>query len=84
MTFEAAGEYKADTIAVVGDFNKWDGSATPMKRKKDGVWSATVRLDPGSYRYRYLADGQCYFNDPHADGYEASGLGEDNCIVVVG
>ena len=55
-----------------------------MKQRKDGVWAKTLRLEPGTYCYRFLADGQVWHNDPAADGYQPSGLGEDNSVVVVG
>ena len=84
VTFEMPAEIEAESLAVVGDFNDWDVSATLMQKRKDGSWSKTVRLDPGAYRFRYLADGREWHNDPAADDYEPSGLGEDNCVVVVG
>jgi 1,4-alpha-glucan branching enzyme len=84
VTFEAPADIQAETVAVVGDFNNWDPNATPMKRKKDGSWSATLRLAPATYRFRYVADGKKFFNDPEADGTEPSGFGEDNCILRVG
>ena len=83
VTFEAPADVKAERVSVVGDFNSWDAAATPLKQKKDGTWSVAVRLNPGTYRFRYVADGEHFFNDPQADGYEASGFGEDNCLVVV-
>jgi hypothetical protein len=55
-----------------------------MKRLKGGGWSATLRLDAGSYRFRYLADGAKWQNDAAADAYEPSGMGSENCVVVVG
>ncbi len=55
---------------VVGEFNKWDKYATPMKSYKDGSFVATVDLDPNSqYQFRYLADGEGWFNDTDADTY---------------
>jgi 1,4-alpha-glucan branching enzyme len=84
VTFEAPAEIQAESLAVVGEFNAWDATAAPMKRRKDGVWAKTLRLDPGSYCYRFLADGQVWHNDPAADGYQPSGHGEDNCVVSVG
>lgn len=83
VTFEAPADVQAKTVGVVGDFNNWDAAATPMKQKKDGSWSATLRLGPGAYRFRYVADGAWFFNDAQADGYEPSGFGEDNCILIV-
>jgi 1,4-alpha-glucan branching enzyme len=84
VTFVAAPEVEATAVSVVGDFNDWDPSAAPMARRKDGFWAKTVRLEPGSYRYRFVADGEHWLNDPDADGYEDSGHGSENCVVVVG
>ena len=55
-----------------------------MKRRKDGAWTKTLRLEPGTYAYRFLADGQFWHNDPAADIQEPSGFGEDNSVIVVG
>lgn len=84
VTFEMPAEVQAESLAVLGDFNGWDASAAPLKRRKDGTWAKTIRLEAGTYRYRLVADGQIWLNDPAADGYEPSGFGEDNCLVVVG
>lgn len=82
VTFELPG-VEAQTVSVVGDFNDWDAASGAMKRRKDGMWTKAVRLEPGTYRFRYVADGDQWHNDPAADGYEPSGMGEDNCVVVV-
>ena len=83
VTFEMPPEVAGQSLNLVGDFNNWDSSATPMKRLKDGSWAATLRLAPGDYRYRYLADGHSWENDRSADRYEPSGFGSDNCVVIV-
>jgi len=83
VTFEMPGEIGAETLALVGDFNAWDQAATPMKRRKDGVWAKTLRLEPGTYRFRFLADGANWHNAWDADRYEPSGLGGDNSVVEV-
>jgi len=83
VTFEVSGEVEAQNLTVVGDFNDWDETAAPMQRRKDGTWARTIRLEPGAYAYRYLADGVRWLNDWNADRYEPSGLGEDNSVVVV-
>jgi 1,4-alpha-glucan branching enzyme len=82
VTFELPG-VEAGTVAVVGDFNGWDAGNGAMKRRKDGVWTKSVRLEPGRYLFRYVADGNRWHNDPQADGFEPSGMGEDNSVVVV-
>ncbi len=83
VTFELPADIQAETLALVGDFNDWDVNATLLKRRKDGIWAKTLRLAPGAYRFRYLADGTTWHNDPAADGYEPSGFGEDNSLVIV-
>jgi hypothetical protein len=42
-----------------------------------------IRLEPGAYAYRYLADGVRWLNDWSADRYEPSGLGDDNSVLVI-
>jgi 1,4-alpha-glucan branching enzyme len=83
VTFEMPAEIQAERLAVVGDFNGWDGSVTPMKRRKDGTWARTIRLAPGRYLYRIVADDSHWLNDGAADGYELSEFGEDNCVLIL-
>ncbi len=84
VTFEMPSEAASHSLCLVGDFNDWDQNATSMKRLKDGGWSTTLRLDGGKYRFRYLADGKKWENDPAADAYEPTGMGSDNCVLILG
>ncbi len=84
VTFVVAPEVDAQSVSVLGDFNEWDADAGAMQQRKDGFWAKAIRLDPGAYRYRFLADGERWFNDPDADDYEPSGFGEDNSLLIVG
>ena len=61
----------------------WDAAEGQMKRRKDGIWARTIRLAPGTYRFRYIADGGVWYNDPAADYYEASGFGQDNSVITL-
>lgn len=84
VTFEMPADIQAATLSLVGDFNDWDPAAAPMRRRKDGTWAKTLRLAPGIYHYRFVTDDGIWYNDPAASGYEPSGLGEDNSVVIVG
>jgi 1,4-alpha-glucan branching enzyme len=54
---------------VVGEFNGWSTSATPMKKQKNGAFKATIDLETGrSYQFRYLLGKSHWENDPEADG----------------
>jgi len=74
----------AKSIAIVGDFNGWDGNATRMKRLKNGVSTVCIELETNrQYRYRYLIDGTYWENDWNADKYVPNSFGGDDSVVVV-
>lgn len=83
VTFETHSLPDAETVYLVGDFNDWSESETPMKkRKKDGCFTAAVKLEPGAeYQFRYLVDGE-WHNDHAADKYVSNEFGGDNSVVV--
>jgi len=74
---------RADRVSVVGEFNDWDSTATPMHHRScDADWTATVILKAGQrYRFRYLLDGKKWFNDWHADDYEDNVYGTNDSVV---
>ncbi len=69
-------------VALVGDFNDWNPGATPMARD-NGAYFATVTLDPGRYRFRYLAEDGQWFNDDSADDYAPNEHGGQDSVVEV-
>ena len=74
---------EAETVAIVGEFNSWDlENGIAMKKQKNGIFKATVELESGKeYQFRYLVDGETWFNDTEADAYVASPFGSENCVV---
>ncbi|AWB65939.1 glycoside hydrolase [Saccharobesus litoralis] len=73
----------ADTVHVVGDFNEWDESATPMKKLKNGDFTLGLDLESGkAYQFRYLLNADVWENDWDADDYTPSSVGDaDNSVV---
>jgi hypothetical protein len=68
-------------VAVAGDFNGWDPTATPMRKRGD-TRSASVNLDPGRrYSFRYVDEHGRWFNDDLADEFEGNDFGESNSII---
>ena len=68
-------------VSVAGDFNDWDPSATPLRKRGDSR-SASVSLDAGRcYSFRYVDKDGRWFNDGLADGFEGNEFGESNCII---
>jgi 1,4-alpha-glucan branching enzyme len=72
VTFRLSGEQaeEAETVHVVGDFNDWETTATPMKKLKSGDFTVTLDLDVDQeYEFRYLIDQAAWQNDQTADRY---------------
>lgn len=68
---------------VAGDFNKWDTSALPLKKRSNGTRSASVELKPGEkYAFRYISEDGNWFNEEEADGYESNVHGTENCLLI--
>jgi 1,4-alpha-glucan branching enzyme len=57
----------ARSVASAGDFNDWSPTAHPMTHdEKNGIWTVRLWLEPGRYEYKFLVDGQQWWNDPNA------------------
>lgn len=87
VSFEVPKEAanSAEKICIVGEFNDWDEKATPMKKLKNGKFTATLDLSTGKeYQFRYLVDDSEWENDWQADKYVPTTFGDcENSVVVV-
>lgn len=85
VQFELRLPKGAEKVTVVGDFNGWDTTATPMAHSKDREgWSAKVTLLPGRHIYAYVVDGKKWVIDPLAPQASDSDFGPANAVVVEG
>lgn len=75
----------AEEICLVGDFNDWNHSSFPMKKRKDGSFALEMELASGKdYQFRYLTDSGRWFNDEAADAYvHCSFASEENSTIKV-
>jgi 1,4-alpha-glucan branching enzyme len=87
VTFELTEEvvHGASSVMLVGDFNNWSTTASPLKKKKNGPFSIVIPLEPGrEYQFRYFIDYCKWENDWNADKYVPSPFGDsDNSVVIV-
>ncbi|NIR44887.1 MAG: hypothetical protein GWN99_11325 [Gemmatimonadetes bacterium] len=75
---------EASQVHLVGDFNDWDRSATPLQRSATGeVWSVTVSLEPGPYRYAFIVDEDRWVADEAAPRAPADDFGAPNSVIIV-
>jgi 1,4-alpha-glucan branching enzyme len=83
VTFTLPEDIKAETAYLVGDFNEWSETKTPMRKLKNSRFTATLELEKGrEYQFRYLVNGEEWQNDWHADKYVPNPFGEENSVVV--
>ena len=83
ITFELPSNMWAERVNLVGEFNDWDTTATPMRRNRsDSNWKATLELELGKpYRFRYLIEGKEWLNDWHADDHVENPYGSYDSVV---
>ncbi len=56
------------SIVVRGSFNDWSGNDLAMVEQADGSWEVTRTLDPGTYEYKYVFNGEQWAGNMCADG----------------
>lgn len=69
-------------VYLIGDFNDWNPTATPMKRGPGGVWSWNLPLIQGSHHYLFLVDGRPTL-DPNAQRVDRNETDEKVSLVIV-
>lgn len=81
---------KPDTVWIMGDWNSFDfGSATPMKRGKDGRFTFDAPANGGEVRYQLIGiattdgEGMRSVNAPNSAGYVYDGGGDYRSIMAV-
>ncbi len=81
ITFKYHGP-EAKTVAVVGTFNGWNTTANLLKKDREGNWSSSINLFPGSYEYRFVVDGR-WKDDPACEIRHLNIYGGYNCVLYV-
>ena len=79
MTFRFNAPNAVD-VAIGGSFSNW--TLRPLKRRRDGIWSVTLRLAPGTYEYKFLIDDQ-WVTDPENPRTAPNPFGGDNSVRIV-
>lgn len=73
----------ASNVQIAGDFNGWQPQMSPMAKIDDtGIWQIKMPLTAGSYRYRFVVDGQ-WQHDPNNATTEPNPYGELNSVLQV-
>lgn len=82
ITFHFAETSTAyQTVSLVGQMSNWNPNLLPMQKSND-VWEITLILNPGTYQYQIVADGN-WMLDPEAES-APNGIGGMNSVLHVG
>lgn len=69
-------------VFLAGSFNNWDPEGVPMA-EKDGVYTATLALEPGEYEYKFIVNGFWTMDPDPSREWRANGLGTLNSVITV-
>jgi 1,4-alpha-glucan branching enzyme len=72
-------DLEAHSVLLAGDFTHWLKDPIPLQKQRDGVWTATASLTPGTHYYRFLVDGE-WHDDPECKIRVQNAVG---AIIVV-
>lgn len=79
---EVAGN--AVNVTLVGDFNGWDITESPMTRLANGDFVITIELDSKKeFKFGYLIDGHRWEIDWYADKFVRNDKGAKDSVVIV-
>ncbi len=70
-------------VYLAGSFNQWNPTGKKMTdKKKDGVYSTTMALLPGTYEYKFVIDG-VWCIDPENVDVVPNDHGTMNSVLTV-
>jgi Glycogen recognition site of AMP-activated protein kinase len=72
----------AHSVALVGDFNDWNVTATPLTLE-NGAWVATMPLLPGRHVYAFVVNGEKWIADPRAPQATDSDFGRPGSVIII-
>jgi len=75
----------ATRVSLVGDFNDWDATRTPMRQTgTEALWTVVVPLVPGRYHYAFFVDDSRWLADPSAPVARDEDYGAPSSVLTVG
>jgi len=70
-------------VKIAGDFNQWTPESLDFHDfNGSSAWHKLIRLDPGSYEYKYLIDGR-WVPDPENGTTVVNRMGSENSVLKV-
>jgi hypothetical protein len=71
---------RASKVSLVGDFNDWDATKSPLVRvPNSGLWKVALPLSAGRHEYQFVVDGT-WLPDPGAPVAGDDGFGRTSSV----
>ncbi|MFZ5765559.1 MAG: glycogen-binding domain-containing protein [Thermodesulfobacteriota bacterium] len=74
---------EASEVYLTGSFNEWKPTEHAMRKFKGGKFVKKLKLNPGTYEYQFIVDGQ-WWTDPANPKRQATAFGSENSVIEVG
>lgn len=82
VAFSLPSSLWAESVHLVGDFNDWSPTATPLMLD-DHCWNVSLELEAGEvYQFQYLVNNTDWVNEWQADYFCPGIAGADVSVVV--
>lgn len=75
-------DQEAKDVYVAGEFNGWKLDNHSRMSFHDGVWTKKIKLNPGSYHYRFVVDG-IWKEDPKNPHREKNPYGDMDSLIQI-
>ena len=74
----------AEGVYVIGDFNNWNSEGYGMKRiQGSNLWTASIPLEEGIYKYVFLIDNKEWAVDPYSQITVKDNFGNESSLIVL-
>jgi len=72
----------AQSVSVAGDFNDWNTTGNPLKKDENGLWKTVIKLSKGEYQYKFVVDGNWFFDQDNPNTAD-DGYGGSNSLIEI-
>lgn len=79
--FKLRGFNDAKKVVLSGSFNKWNETLFKMNKIENG-WELTLKMQPDTYQYRFIVDGQ-WMEDPDNLDKTENEFGAFNSVIDI-
>ena len=72
----------AQSVSIAGDFNNWNTTGNPLKKDENGLWKTVIKLSKGEYQYKFVVDGNWFFDQDNPNTAD-DGYGGSNSLIEI-